>query len=40
MILPTDDEPGANEAKVGDYIDFVVFAAREFEPSSRAPSGK
>ena len=33
MILPTDDEPGANEAKVGDYIDFVVFSAREFEPS-------
>jgi hypothetical protein len=33
MILPTDDEPGANEAKVGHYIDFVVFSAREFEPS-------
>jgi gluconate 2-dehydrogenase gamma chain len=33
MILPTDDEPGANEAKVGDYIDFVVFSAQEFEPS-------
>jgi len=33
MILPTDDEPGANEAKVADYIDFVVFSAREFEPS-------
>ena len=33
MILPTDDDPGAKEAKVGDYIDFVVFSAREFEPS-------
>ncbi len=33
MILPTDDEPGSNEAKVGDYIDFVVFSAKEFEPS-------
>ena len=33
MILPTDDDPGANEAKVADYIDFVVFSAREFEPS-------
>ena len=32
-ILPTDDEPGAYEAKVADYIDFVVFSAREFEPS-------
>src|SRR5437899_3194101 len=33
MILPTDDKPGAKEAKVADYIDFVVFSAREFEPS-------
>jgi gluconate 2-dehydrogenase gamma chain len=33
MILPTDDQPGAKEAKVGDYIDFIVFSAQEFEPS-------
>src|SRR6266403_5325888 len=33
MILPTDHEPGANEAKVADHIDFVVFSAPEFEPS-------
>jgi hypothetical protein len=33
MILPADDDPGANDAKVGDYIDFVVFSAQEFEPS-------
>lgn len=33
MILPTDDQPGAREARVGDYIDFVVFSAQEFEPS-------
>lgn len=33
MILPTDADPGANEANVGDYIDFLVFSAREFEPS-------
>jgi len=33
MIIPTDDDPGAKEAKVADYIDFVVFSAREFEPS-------
>jgi gluconate 2-dehydrogenase gamma chain len=33
MILPTDDQPGAKEAQVGNYIDFVVFSAREFEPS-------
>jgi gluconate 2-dehydrogenase gamma chain len=33
MILPADDDPGASDAKVGDYIDFVVFSAQEFEPS-------
>lgn len=33
MIIPTDDKPGATEARVADYIDFVVFAAAEFEPS-------
>ena len=33
MIIPTDDKPGAKEARVASYIDFVVFSAREFEPS-------
>lgn len=33
MIIPTDDQPGAKEARVADYIDFVVFAAAEFRPS-------
>ncbi|HUX09814.1 MAG TPA: gluconate 2-dehydrogenase subunit 3 family protein [Terriglobia bacterium] len=33
MIIPTDDKPGAREAKVASYIDFVVFSAAEFEPS-------
>ncbi|HEX5410863.1 MAG TPA: gluconate 2-dehydrogenase subunit 3 family protein [Terriglobia bacterium] len=32
IIIPTDDQPGAKEAKVADYIDFVVFSAAEFEP--------
>ena len=32
MIIPTDDAPGAKEAKVANYIDFVVFSAAEFEP--------
>jgi gluconate 2-dehydrogenase gamma chain len=32
MIIPTDDAPGANEAQVANYIDFVVFSAAEFEP--------
>lgn len=33
MILPSDDRPGAKEAKVANYIDFIVFSASEFEPS-------
>lgn len=33
MIIPTDDQPGAKEAKVTDYIDFVVYSAAEFEPA-------
>ena len=33
LILPTDEGPGAKEARVADYIDFVVFSAAEFEPS-------
>ena len=33
LILPTDGQPGAKEAQVGSYIDFVVFSSAEFEPS-------
>jgi len=33
LIIPTDDKPGAREAKVANYIDFVVYSAAEFEPS-------
>lgn len=32
MIIPTDDKPGAREARVADYIDFIVFSAAEFKP--------
>jgi hypothetical protein len=32
LIIPTDDTPGAKEAEVANYIDFVVFSAAEFEP--------
>lgn len=31
-IIPTDDTPGAKEARVADYIDFVVFSAAEYLP--------
>jgi gluconate 2-dehydrogenase gamma chain len=33
MIIPTDETPGAKEAQVANYIDFVVFSAAEFKPS-------
>jgi gluconate 2-dehydrogenase gamma chain len=33
LIIPSDDTPGAKEAQVACYIDFVVSAAAEFEPS-------
>jgi hypothetical protein len=33
MIIPRDDKPGAKDAHVADYIDFLVFSAAEFEPS-------
>lgn len=33
MIIPADDKPGAKDARVADYIDFVVFSAAEHEPS-------
>ncbi len=32
MIIPADDKPGAREAQVASYIDFVVFSAAEFQP--------
>ena len=33
LIMPSDETPGAKEAQVACYIDFVVSAAAEFEPS-------
>lgn len=33
MIIPADGKPGASEARVADYIDFVVFSASEFQPT-------
>jgi hypothetical protein len=33
LIIPTDDQPGAKEAQVGEYIDFVVFSSGELLPS-------
>ncbi len=32
LVIPTDETPGAKEARVAEYIDFVVAAAAEFEP--------
>src|SRR5450432_2194901 len=33
LIIPTDEAPGAIDARVADYIDFVVFSAAELRPS-------
>ncbi len=33
LIIPTDNTPGAKEAQVARYIDFVVSAAAESKPS-------
>jgi Gluconate 2-dehydrogenase subunit 3 len=32
ILIPTDDTPGAREAHVTHYIDFVVSAASEYAP--------
>jgi hypothetical protein len=32
MIIPTDEKPGAREARVASYIDFITFASAEFQP--------
>jgi gluconate 2-dehydrogenase gamma chain len=35
LIIPTDDQPGAREAQVARYIDFLVFSAAEYLPELR-----
>ena len=32
FIIPTDDQPGAKEAQMARYIDFVVYSAAEHMP--------
>jgi hypothetical protein len=32
LIIPADDQPGAKEAQVARFIDFVVFSAAEHQP--------
>jgi hypothetical protein len=33
LIIPSDDGPGAREAEIAKYLDFVVFSAAEYMPS-------
>ena len=33
MIIPADNKPGAHDAQVARYIDFVVLSAAEFSPA-------
>lgn len=36
ILIPTDDQPGAREAHVAPYIDFVLEAAHEYAPEVQA----
>ena len=36
MLIPTDDTPGAREAHVAPFIDFVVFSSSEYAPETQA----
>lgn len=36
VLIPTDDTPGAREAYVAPFIDFVVEAAKEYAPEIQA----
>ena len=33
MIIPADDQPGAREAQVASYLDFLLYSAAEFQPA-------
>lgn len=35
ILIPTDDTPGAREAHVVPFIDFVVYSAAEFAPEEQ-----
>jgi len=36
ILIPTDETPGAREAHVAPFIDFVVFSAAEYAPEMQA----
>jgi glucoside 3-dehydrogenase (cytochrome c) hitch-hiker subunit len=36
ILIPTDETPGAREAHVAAFIDFVVHAAAEYAPETQA----
>ncbi len=36
ILIPTDDTPGAKEAHVAEFIDFVVNASAEYAPEEQA----
>ena len=35
ILIPTDESPGAREAHVAAFLDFVVHSAREFAPDTQ-----
>jgi hypothetical protein len=40
VLIPTDDTPGAREAYVAPFIDFVVHAAAEYAPEMQERWGR
>jgi Gluconate 2-dehydrogenase subunit 3 len=36
ILIPTDETPGAREAHVAPFIDFVVFSAAEYAPEMQS----
>jgi hypothetical protein len=35
LLIPTDETPGAREAHVAQFIDFIVFSSREYSPETQ-----
>lgn len=36
ILIPSDDTPGATEAHIAPFIDFVLFSAAEYAPETQA----
>lgn len=36
LLIPTDETPGAREAHLAEFIDFIVYSAREYSPETQS----